>query len=268
MKRNIISSLLIMLFFAFTAQAKRVQLLEFLPTGKAEIAVVVCPGGSYCWLSKKTEGTEVGRWLAANGIAAYVLYYPTAGWAGFALHSRAIFGGHQYPDQLNALSGALQEVRQKGYKMVGAMGFSAGGHLVVNAAEQLADGIAPDFIAPLYPVVTMTEKCVHRRSRRGLLGEKGWRNKAMRDSLSVERHTDRVRCPVFLMNCKDDPIVDFHNSELLDSALIANHVEHVYYQFATGGHGFGTDKTKTSKEAIGWKDAFLKWLHSIATRKQ
>lgn len=268
MNRKIIPTLLIILLFVFSAQARQAKLLEFLPAKKADIAIVVCPGGSYCWLSKKTEGTEVGRWLAANGIAAYVLYYPTAGWAGFALHSRAIFGGHQYPDQLDALSNALQNVRQKGYKQVGAMGFSAGGHLVVNAAEQLADGLAPDFIAPIYPVVTMTEKCVHRRSRRGLLGEKGWRNKAMRDSLSVERHADRVRCPMFLMNCKDDPIVNFHNSELLDSALTANRVAHVYYQFATGGHGFGTDQTKTSSEAIGWKDIFLKWLNGVITKEK
>ena len=57
---------------ALSLSARRLQ--EFLPAKSTSTAVVVCPGGSYCWLSKKTEGREVGQWLADHGIAAYVLY--------------------------------------------------------------------------------------------------------------------------------------------------------------------------------------------------
>jgi hypothetical protein len=37
--------------------------------------VIVCPGGSFHFLSIDTEGTEVARWLCARGVAAFVLQY-------------------------------------------------------------------------------------------------------------------------------------------------------------------------------------------------
>ena len=66
--------------------------------------------------------------------------------------------------------------------------------------------------------------------------------------------------PVFLMNCKDDPIVNYHNSELLDSALTAQGVNHIYIQYQKGGHGFGASETKGSPECRQWKQAFLDWF--------
>lgn len=246
---------------ALSLSARRLQ--EFLPAKSTSTAVVVCPGGSYCWLSKKTEGREVGQWLADHGIAAYVLYYPTAGWAGFALHSRWLFHGRQHPDQINALNRALEIVRSKGYRRVGAMGFSAGGHLVLQAAAYSPRNLSPDFVAPIYPVVSMSHPCVHRRSRRGLLGECRWRDKLVCDSLSMERHADRICCPVFMINCTDDPIVNHHNAELMDSALTVHRVPHFYRQYRTGGHGFGVNPRKTSEEAIEWKEEFLKWVKAI-----
>jgi acetyl esterase/lipase len=236
---------------------------EFLPQGKAKTAVIVCPGGSYCWLSKKTEGREVAQWLTSHGYAAYVLYYPTAGWAGFAWHSRYVFRGRQYPDQIEALNEVLHQVHGKGYQKVGVMGFSAGGHLALLSAEYSPRQYSPDFIAPIYPVVTLSSPCVHHRSRRGLLGEWRWRNQTICDSLSMEKHADRILCPVFIVNCLDDPIVHYHNAELMDSALTACHVSHEYHQYKTGGHGFGVNPKKTSQEAIKWKEAFLEWLKNI-----
>ena len=258
--------LFIFLLLSTAATAQRWQQLDdhpckvdtFLPSQPTDTAFIVCPGGSYCWLSKKTEGREVGQWLADNGYAAFVLYYPTAGWAGFAWHTRVLFRGNQYPDQLSAVSWLMKEVRRKGYSKVGAIGFSAGGHLVLNTAEALD----PDFVAALYPVVTLSNPVVHRRSRRGLLGERRWRNAAICDSLSMEKHADKVRCPIFLVNCEDDPIVKEHNSELMDSALTANCKPHEYHQYKTGGHGFGVNPNKTSSEAIKWKESFLLWLRT------
>ena len=148
------------------------------------------------------------------------------------------------------------------------MGFSAGGHLVLSSAEYSPREIAPDFVAPIYPVVTLSASCVHHRSRRGLLGERRWKNKVICDSLSMEKHADRIDCPVFMINCKDDPIVDYHNSELMDSALTANGKPHFYRQFVRGGHGFGIDKRKTSEEAIQWGTLFLDWLKRVLTKDE
>lgn len=253
---------LCLLLFLVPATCRSQEVKVFLPQQPATTAVIVCPGGSYCWLSKRWEGSEVAKWLNTKGLAAYVLHYPTAGWAAFAFHTRWIVRGHQYPDALNELTTVMSQLRGR-YKQVGLMGFSAGGHLVLNAAESLPDSLVPDFVAACYPVVTFSAPCVHHRSRRGLLGERGWRNKTLCDSLSVELHADRIRCPIFLMNCLDDPIVDHHNAELMDSALTAAHKPHLFVQYSTGGHGFGVTASKTSSEAANWPDRFWAWLKQL-----
>ena len=66
-----------------------------------------------------------------------------------------------------------------------------------------------------------------------------------------------------MINCTDDPIVNHHNAELMDSALTVNRVPHFYRQYRTGGHGFGVNPRKTSEEAIEWKEEFLKWIKAF-----
>ena len=61
----------------------------------------------------------------------------------------------------------------------------------------------------------------------------------------------------------DDPIVNYHNSELLDSALTANNIPHKYIQYKTGGHGFGASDSKGSSESKQWKNEFIRWLKII-----
>jgi acetyl esterase/lipase len=38
-------------------------------------AVIIAPGGGFLFLSVKSEGADVARWLASKGIAAFVLKY-------------------------------------------------------------------------------------------------------------------------------------------------------------------------------------------------
>lgn len=250
------------MMLALPAALSAVKLTEYLPSQPAQTAVIVCPGGSYFWLGTKTEGDSVARSLNRAGIAAYVLKYRTGGIFSFVTHSRLLFPGHQHPMPLHDLQQAIQQVRSLNrYRQVGVMGFSAGGHLVLSAAIFGSGPQRPDFVASCYPVITMSQPCVHKRSRRGLLGE--WRkySKTMRDSLSLERHVTSAMPSVFLMNCVDDPVVDYRNSVLMDSALTRHHVPHRYVQYRTGGHGFGTTWSKTTQEASRWFDEFLKWLH-------
>ncbi len=230
------------------------------------IGVIVCPGGSYFWLDKEGEGKEVAQWLNDNGIAAFVLEYSHGGWASYAYHFHS--KNRRFPAGFNDLRYALDSIRRNadnfGVKAdrIGCMGFSAGGHLVMHAAEQLAS--TPEtmyFVAPLYPVVSMTHPCTHKRSRRGLLGE--FPSKALKDSLSLEHHVPAQCPPVFLMNCDDDPVVHFHNAEMLDSALTRHHIPHQYEHYKTGGHGFGVSAQRTSLEAIQWKDRFIEWLRNL-----
>ena len=217
------------------------------PEGEPKAAVIVCPGGSYFWLDKEGEGSLVGDWLASQGIIAYVLHYRTAGWF-------------------------VQSVRKEFDGPVGVMGFSAGGHLAMSAGEFFgtdftgkADGanLRPDFVASIYPVVSMREPCTHKRSRRGLLGEGRTKDQSLRDSLSLELHVRPDTPPVFLLRCDDDPVVDPKNSDLLEAALKEKKVPHRYVKYSVGGHGFGADRKKFTEETAHWQADFLKWLEDI-----
>lgn len=257
-----------------TGCTKKVEMIPYLAQGTGNKAIIVCPGGSYLWHDMDTEGHAVGRWLQKNGISAFVLHYRTAGFMAFFWHYRYLFRGTRYPDALNDLYQANLYIRQHAVEYgvnpdsIGAMGFSAGGHLVMSGGEDLLERIPGfAFIAPIYPVVTMSHPCVHKRSRRALLGDCRKNNKALRDSLSLELHVPKDCPPVFLVNCKDDPIVKYHNSELLDSALTAHAVPHRYIQYQTGGHGFGASDEKGTEECRQWKEEFLKWLQALNKKR-
>ncbi|MDE6121582.1 MAG: alpha/beta hydrolase, partial [Muribaculaceae bacterium] len=207
--------------------------------------------------------------------------YRVGGIAGFITHYRIIARGNRYPNMLQDVQRSIMLVRQNADtygidpNKLGVMGFSAGGHLAamaglffdsdVLAQEGITPGVSlkPDFIAPVYPVVSLVDKCAHKRSRRGLLGEGKSISREMKDSLSLEKHVRADMPPTYLINCVDDPIVHFHNSELLDSAMTVMNVPHRYVQFKTGGHGFGATPEKTTNEAIAWKDDFINWLRNI-----
>jgi len=246
------------------------------------LAVIVCPGGSYSWLDKENESDKVAQWLQGNGITAFVLRYRVIGFNAYLWHYRILFRGKQYPDMITDTQRALQWVQEhaEGYHIdpdkVGMMGFSAGGHLVMSAAcfnehDYLkANGIKtevslrPAFVASIYPVVTMREPYVHKRSRRALLSEQRHHDPMMIDSLSLECHIPANCPPVFLVNCVDDPTVEYHNSVLLDSALTANEVNHRYIQYQTGGHGFGVSDEKGTAECRQWRQEFLEWIRSLS----
>lgn len=245
---------------------KKVWMMPYLAKGGSDIAVIVCPGGSYFWHDMKNEGHNVAKWLQSNGISAFVLKYRTAQTPAFLFRYRYLFRGVRYPDAQNDLRQALAVVRNRSAELainpnkVGAMGFSAGGHLVMSCIDLFPDNERPSFAALIYPVVTMTEKYVHKRSRRALLGDSRKNSKQLRNLLSLEQNVPMDCPPIFLVNCKDDPTVNYHNSELLDSALSQNGIPHTYLQYKTGGHGFGASDTKGTPECRKWKDTFLGWI--------
>ena len=264
------------------SRASEVILTPYLAEGNENSpSVIVCPGGSYCWLDVKGEGIEVAEWLQSQGVSAFLLQYRTAGFGAYFTRYRYVARGNRHPDMICDLQRAIRYVRENADSLgidpekVGVLGFSAGGHLAMCSAcfsgtdyTDLPEGpskvsLRPAFVGALYPVVTMSGEYAHKRSRRGLLGEWGKRNRKLRESVSVEKHIPADCPPVFIANCKDDPVVDWHNSVLLDEALTKAGVEHTYIQYETGRHGFGVSEVYGSAESRQWKYRFKEWLDSL-----
>lgn len=280
MSKGVIISLLLLLTTVLPSVAQvniwegtsthhRVELTAYPVEGSLHSAVIICPGGSYFWHDMVNEGSLVAKWLNDNGIAAFVLRYRTGYVPAFVTHYRLIFRGNRHPDAINDLRQSLRYIKRNSmaYNIdttkIGVMGFSAGGHLAMSSVELLPKSEWPAFIAAIYPVVTMSQPCVHKRSRRGLLGDSREHNRLLCDSLSVEKHVPDGCPPVFLMNCADDPIVKKQNSELLDSALTAKGIPHKYIQYKTGGHGFGASEEKGTKECRQWRREFMEWFRQL-----
>lgn len=257
------------------------KLYCYVPESPVGTSVIVCPGGSYCWLDDRGEGLEVAEWLYNQGITAFVLMYRTAGIGAFIWHYRYLFRGNRHPDMIMDAQRAIQWIREHKDRYnvdpdrLGMMGFSAGGHLVMSAAcfsktNFLAEAgvvpevsLRPDFVAAIYPVVTLCPPYMHMRSRRALLGDNKQFSRKMKDSLSIEKHIPADCPPVFVSNCVDDRTVDYHNSVMLDSALTVAGITHKYVQFERGGHGYGVSEVYGTAESQTWKWEFLKWLEEV-----
>src|SRR4029453_11547918 len=128
------------------------------------------------------------RWLNGLGVTAFLLKYRVA--------------PHGHPAPLQDVLRAVRLVRSRAREFgvnpdrIGVMGASAGGHLAAAAATLFdapegktgasldATSASPDFIALLYPVITMNGPFAHADSTRNLLGAAP--TTAMRDRLSVE----------------------------------------------------------------------------------
>lgn len=236
--------------------------------GEKYPAVIICPGGSYHHLGMKHEGYQVARWFAQQGIVAFVLRY------------RVSSHGAHNPDMIQDLQLSIALLKQYAdvwhidTTRIGAIGFSAGGHLVAHAAITKENfiqkevptstkySLRPNFVMPIYPVVSMEDSIAHVRSRKNLLTK----NYTKEDihKFSLEQNIPDDMPPTFILACTDDDVVDIRNSRALFSALPKKIIyECKYTEIPVGGHGFGMFKTK-SEQTKDWADKLLKnWLELI-----
>ena len=230
-------------------------------------AVIVCPGGSYHHLGLKSEGTTTATWFAENGVTAFVLKYRTA---------ESLY---HYPAMLQDIQRAIQLVRENADEWnidpakVGVIGFSAGGHLVTMAGEfwQTHDEIAklgldckvslrPDFVIPVYPVVSMQDDIAHRWSRNSLLGHgKKNQTQALKDEFSMELNVPADMPPTYVVVCDDDPVVIPENSLRLYNALQAAGIPSKLARYPWGKHGFGMKDNDFMKE-FHYNEPLRDWL--------
>ncbi len=244
----------------------------YAPQGKnTGAALVICPGGSYHHLGVFHEGKDVALWSAQKGMSGFVLKYRVSGF------------GYHHPAMLEDVQRAIQIIRENAAEYgidadkIGAIGFSAGGHLVLMAGvfgreselEKLGIktnvSLAPNFIMPIYPVVSMQDDIAHKRSRKSLLHKD--QSDERKELFSMEMQAQKIKCPVFLLAAKDDGTVNYLNSTRLAEAMARESVESKFILCEKGGHGFGMGNNHFV-HSTKWNDEWLwPWLEETVFGK-
>lgn len=225
------------------SQVWQPEIMPFFPAAPdpARTCVIICPGGGYRRLAIEKEGYKIATWLAENGIQAWVLKY------------------RLNPEQaLNDLRRTIRFLRYHSEKYginrenTGVMGFSAGGHLVVNAAlnprdnekQDAIDSIsyAPAFVASIY----------------GLLEPRNQRIDSLLSAYSFRDWITKNTPPFFLLHAADDTVVPIEYTERFYSALKARGFVPEMHLYSRGGHGFGIETNRG--EISKWLPIFYSWL--------
>jgi acetyl esterase/lipase len=246
------------------------QITVYLPAKRTATgqAVIICPGGSYQYLSFNWEGSDPARWLNSKGIAAIVLKY------------RLPNSKSNIRPELSPLMDAKRAIRTVRFYSVkwnikkdriGIMGFSAGGHLASTLLTHFDDGdkssgdsieqesSRPDFGILVYPVISMSKPIMHVGSRNNLIGEKP-------DSMLARNYSNELRvtsqtAPTFLVHATDDKTVPVENSLLFYQALKEHNVPAELHVFPKGGHGFGLGLNRGAVET--WTDLCIQWMKGL-----
>jgi acetyl esterase/lipase len=219
-------------------------------------AVVICPGGGYSILAYDKEGTDIAKLLNGQGIAGIVLKYRLPkSQSNIVPHQSALMDAQQ----------AMKLVRANADKWnidpdkVGVIGFSAGGHLASTLGTHFDDESRPDFMALIYPVISMDTEITHMGSRKNLIGEAPTEElvRLYSNELQVQVNTP----PTFILHMMDDQVVPVENSLRFYEALRKADVPTEMHLYPAGGHGFGL--------AIGrghlasWPDRLIEWLQHL-----
>ncbi|HWA91051.1 MAG TPA: alpha/beta hydrolase [Rhizomicrobium sp.] len=125
----------------------------YLPAQASGAGVVVIPGGGHRELWMDHEGYRVGAWLAAHGVAAFVLKYRLSGAPG---------SPYTIADEVDDVQAALRLVRSHAKdwnvspERLGVIGFSAGGELALLAGTAPDASARPAFMGLIYPAPPKT----------------------------------------------------------------------------------------------------------------
>lgn len=225
------------------------------PTGSqvSRAAVIVFPGGGYreVWIDK--EGHDIARWLNTLGLTAFVVKYRTApaSTAGASLR--------ELPEALilEVLAASLADgqrairlVRQRSPEWqidpdrLGAIGFSAGGHLILRLLGQSGPGDP----ASADPVERLSSKPDF-----SILAYPG----VQADSLDLPANTG----PVFIAQGSDDTTTPAPGAVQVLQALLDKNIPVEAHFFRHGRHGFGLGIE--GGEVRGWTSLCEGWLREL-----
>ena len=219
------------------------SLLVFTPDSANGTAVIICPGGAYHVLNIEREGVNVAKELVKEGITVFVFKHRLVHsltddpWREMQANRKDSLVFREKTSVIKKmamqdLNRAISYVRKHAddFKIdttrVGLMGFSAGGALVANVAYNFIPEAKPDFIAPIYSVVSTIE-----------------RSKVRSDAP-----------PLFIAAATDDALAPISNSLTLYNDWMNAKLSVELHIYAKGGHGlFGLP-------AASWLHRFTEWL--------
>ncbi|SHE50181.1 Acetyl esterase/lipase [Mariniphaga anaerophila] len=226
-------------------------------------ALIICPGGGYSFEAIGREGHNIAKFFQGKGIAGIVLKY------------RLPNGNHNIPsdDARRAMRIVRKNAEKWGIRRnkIGIMGSSAGGHLASTVGTIFDEGdlqnadlleresCRPDFLALLYPVITLNEEFGHMGTRDNLIGQT--HNLKLIRQYSNELNVSPLMPPTFIILADNDKTVQPRNSIEFYSALRRYDVPCELHIFQKGGHGFGI--RNSTPPANNWPDLFISWLKII-----
>ena len=208
---------------------------------QTDTAIIICPGGALAFLSIDQEGIELATYYARIGITAYILKYRL-----LPEELANIDDGFTEPFMANAkkmlpcavsdLHQALTYVRkhagesQLNHNKIGVIGFSAGGAVTMEAVYQATQQTKPDFVALVYPWMTVVNK----------------------------QDPPDYKAPLFLVCSDDDPLELAPLTATLYIDWNTNQIPAEMHIYANGGHGYGIFKKNFLSD--DWIARFEKWL--------
>ncbi len=221
------------------------------PVKATGTAVIIAPGGAFMMLSIDQEGNDVARWLAARGVAAFVLKYrlehTPSNQALFAmdLGAKILRLTHRSTPDLPKLPGedaavadgfqAMRLVKRQAAKFgidparIGFMGFSAGAIVTAHLATEYDADTRPAFVAPIYGLI------------------------------AINRPIPSDAPPLFAAIASDDPFFGENTTQLYTAWRKAGRPAELHV-FDKGGHGYGMKPQGTSSDH--WIDEFGWWLQA------
>lgn len=224
-------------------------------------AVLIFPGGGYHILAYDWEGTDIAKFLNGKGIAGIVVKYRLPS---------SVSQTDQHLVPLIDAQRALRIVRSKASEFnidpnrIGAIGFSAGGHLVATLGthfeEKVYDALdgmdtlsaRPDFMALAYPYISQRSK-EYTPPKAGV--------PLIYTYFKLEDAVTPETPPTFLLHASNDPGVPVENSLVMYQALKNKGVSATMHIYPTGGHGFSL--ARNNKHLRGWTERWFEWMETL-----
>jgi acetyl esterase/lipase len=242
------------------SQIQKPGFFVYRPLKPNGLGMLIIPGGGYTSEGGDRGGREIAQFFAGQGIISFVLRYrlPGEGWA------------RRETVPLQDAQRAMRLIRagEYGATKLGAIGFSAGGHLSATLALRSgmpvydrispADGLSakPDIAGHMYPVITMGEGA-HQGSREKLLGANPTPEAVA--VWSLEKHVTADAVSSFVCLATDDDVVPpAPNGIAFYSQLQDKKVPSQLHVFEKGGHGFSLHWAQ-GKPCGAWPQLFLAW---------